>query len=369
MLTDIIEGEFDIKEEEPWYDHQDLEHDLHLAAELGKNLLQQNRDLEETLQQMCITNQEQTQEIEYLSKQVDTLRSMNDQHAKLHEQLDSGAQDLERKNQRLVLENRAAQTKIEGLTETAEGLQAQVDELQRDVRKMRLVSAERSRSGDLGLACCEENRQSHKHFSHECSVSSSRSSPKREERDEHRELKRSVHSLQTQLSAERARRETAELEADALARELGRLEPRAALLGVYEERLAQKEAEVQELRLLLRSSQGDAFLPSDDEAGGDGGWGRGLGGRRSLSDERLPSDERHRGVSLLHEVDAQYTALQEKYDTLLRRCQGETSERETGRTQTPGENTQPEYKALFQEIFTFIHKSKEDLKENRNKVE
>ncbi len=26
MLTDIIEGEFDIKEEEPWYDHQDLEH-------------------------------------------------------------------------------------------------------------------------------------------------------------------------------------------------------------------------------------------------------------------------------------------------------------------------------------------------------
>lgn len=26
MLTDIIEAEFDIKEEEPWYDHQDLEH-------------------------------------------------------------------------------------------------------------------------------------------------------------------------------------------------------------------------------------------------------------------------------------------------------------------------------------------------------
>lgn len=26
MLTDLIEEEFDIKEEEPWYDHQDLEH-------------------------------------------------------------------------------------------------------------------------------------------------------------------------------------------------------------------------------------------------------------------------------------------------------------------------------------------------------
>ncbi len=42
------------------------------------------------------------------------LRSVNDQHAKLYEQLDSTAQDLELRNQRLVLENRAAQMKIEG---------------------------------------------------------------------------------------------------------------------------------------------------------------------------------------------------------------------------------------------------------------
>ncbi len=52
--------------------------------------------------------------VQYLSKQVDMLRSVNDQHAKLYEQLDSSAQDLELKNQRLVLENRAAQMKIEG---------------------------------------------------------------------------------------------------------------------------------------------------------------------------------------------------------------------------------------------------------------
>lgn len=52
--------------------------------------------------------------VQYLSKQVDMLRSVNDQHTKLYEQLDSTAQDLELKNQRLVLENRAAQMKIEG---------------------------------------------------------------------------------------------------------------------------------------------------------------------------------------------------------------------------------------------------------------
>lgn len=38
--------------------------DLHLAAELGKTLLDRNRELEEGLKQMYGTNQEQLQEIE-----------------------------------------------------------------------------------------------------------------------------------------------------------------------------------------------------------------------------------------------------------------------------------------------------------------
>ncbi|XP_016411130.1 cerebellar degeneration-related protein 2-like [Sinocyclocheilus rhinocerous] len=373
MLTDITEGEFDIKEEEPWYDHQDLEHDLHLAAELGKNLLEQNRDLEETLQQMYISNQEQIQEIEYLSKQVDLLRSVNDQHAKVYEQLDLTAQDLELKNQRLVMENRAAQLKIEGLTETVEGLQTQVEELQRDMQKPKLVSDEQTRSSDCDRVQCKETCQLHKCFSHERSVSTSRSSLKREEQDELWELKRSVDSLQAQLSTERAQREAAELEADALTHELIQLEPRAALLGVYKESLAETEAEVQELRLRLRSSKDNVDLPLDDEAGGAGHRGRSL--RCCSSERQLLSNEqpegKHHGISLLNEMDAQYAALQEKYDTLLRRCQdGKLSENQkTAQTHTNTQNDsqQPEYKALLQEIFNIIQKSKKDLKENRIK--
>jgi hypothetical protein len=38
--------------------------DLHLAAELGKTLLDRNKELEQGLQQMYSTNQEQLQEIE-----------------------------------------------------------------------------------------------------------------------------------------------------------------------------------------------------------------------------------------------------------------------------------------------------------------
>lgn len=41
--------------------------DLQLAAELGKTLLERNRELEQGLQQMYSTNQEQLQEIEVKS--------------------------------------------------------------------------------------------------------------------------------------------------------------------------------------------------------------------------------------------------------------------------------------------------------------
>lgn len=38
--------------------------DLHLAAELGKTLLERNKELEDSLQQMYVNNEEQVQEIE-----------------------------------------------------------------------------------------------------------------------------------------------------------------------------------------------------------------------------------------------------------------------------------------------------------------
>ncbi|XP_056286380.1 cerebellar degeneration-related protein 2-like [Pseudoliparis swirei] len=139
MLTDmVVEQEFEIKEEEPWYDKQDLEHDLQLAAELGKSLLERNRELEQGLQQMYSTNQEQLQEIEYLTKQVDLLRQVNDQHAKVYEQLDVSARELEHSNRKLVVAGRTAQQKIQGLTETGELLQTQVEELLHQVDELKL---------------------------------------------------------------------------------------------------------------------------------------------------------------------------------------------------------------------------------------
>ena len=95
---------------------------------------------------------------------------------------------------------------------------------------------------------------------------------------------------------------------------------------------------------------------------------------------------KYRGISLLNEVDAQYSALQVKYDELLRRCHLGLQEDEDGQSyklvQTAAlvaappvlidtedfedDFHQPEYKELFREIFSRIQKTKEDLIENRS---
>lgn len=98
---------------------------------------------------------------------------------------------------------------------------------------------------------------------------------------------------------------------------------------------------------------------------------------------------KYRGISLLNEVDAQYSALQVKYDELLQRCHlGLQEEEQDGQihksvqTASLGASCpaltdmgdfeddfhQPEYKELFREIFSRIRKTKEDLIENRGRL-
>lgn len=51
--------------------------------------------------------------LQYLSKQLEVLRDMNEQHAKVYEQLDGTARELERTNHTLVMDSKASQQKIE----------------------------------------------------------------------------------------------------------------------------------------------------------------------------------------------------------------------------------------------------------------
>ncbi|XP_073399087.1 cerebellar degeneration-related protein 2-like [Dendrobates tinctorius] len=432
MLTDSNVEEFEIKEDEPWYDQQDLQQDLQLAAELGKTLLDRNTELEESLQQMYATNQEQIQEIEYLTKQVDLLRRMNEQHAKVYEQLDVTARELEDANQKLVLESRSSQQKIASLTEAIEGLQIHIDDLQKQVEELKKCRSretfEHSRSTH-SLSCLKELYDLRKYFVYDHvfaeKITSLNTQPgPLEEENDH--LKKTLAVLEAQLSLERKKRETLEDEYNQILKENSELENILKDRDSCHARAEELEAEVAEMRQICRSdsvfsSSVEKLIPesifisfketSDKDPELDPiSEGEKKPLKRSSSEMVLPTvtaeairnghEEtcirrteavKQRGISLLNEVDSQYSALKAKYEELLHRCQMEddlfshksvqttklstmsSPDNSPPNTLNSGKHTpgspvsQPEYKVLFQEIFTCINKTKEEISENRTK--
>ncbi|KAM7381377.1 hypothetical protein PAMA_012289 [Pampus argenteus] len=432
MLTDmIVEEEFEIKEEEPWYDKQDLEHDLQLAAELGKTLLDRNRELEQGLQQMYSNNQEQLQEIEHLTKQVDLLRQVNDQHAKVYEQLDVSARELEQSNRKLSLDNRTAQQKIQGLMETVEMLQTQVEELQHQIEEMKLSPSQAQKHprremwsprGTQSVSCLKELQNRYSDYDTDEPSDDPESSGAAWHEEEQASLRQSLRALQTQFANERAQREEAEREAELLAGENAALEQQLAGMEMCQARVSELEREAEELRQLWKSESftkssrpnvlhgllSDSMFLNPEENEGDAGtkspWVlKRCDSERLMKATQMPDSPdriydhecscvrraevvKYRGISLLNEVDAQYSALQVKYDELLQRCHlGLQEDEQDGQSHKSVQTAslasacpaltdmedfeddfhQPEYKELFREIFSRIQKTKEDLIENR----
>ncbi|KAJ8251715.1 hypothetical protein GJAV_G00224340 [Gymnothorax javanicus] len=372
MLSLGTMEEFVTEEEEPWYDQRDLEQDLHLAAELGKTLLEQNRELEDSLQQMYMTSEEQVQEIEYLSKQLETLREMNEQHAKVYEQLDVTAHELELTNQSLEQENKTSQEKIERLTVTMETLQGQVDALTAQLEELRSLEqlqyrrGKRERRRTIHSFPCLRELCSGPSFSEGPLGRRPAHSERSALEEENERLRDVVSSLRSAMGAERNRREGAEQEYSAALQEFGRLEQRLQGAEGCWQRIRELEAELQEMQQLcrprvlvihpdeglaqslLRSAPESDSAPEEprplaEEGGGAGGEGLQAASpvRKSSSDTALnvigsrdgpggraragfalhhaPAGPQ-RGMSILREVDEQYHALLEKYEELLGKC-------------------------------------------------
>ncbi|KOX71438.1 Cerebellar degeneration-related protein 2-like [Melipona quadrifasciata] len=107
--------------------------DLQLAAELGKTLLERNKELENIIKTHQSTVEEQAQEIEYMKKQTAALREVNDSRLKIYEQLEVSIQDLERANHRLVIENTGDKKLIKSQCLTIESLEGRCEELQKKI--------------------------------------------------------------------------------------------------------------------------------------------------------------------------------------------------------------------------------------------
>ncbi|XP_055994854.1 cerebellar degeneration-related protein 2 [Sorex fumeus] len=449
MLSGSLMEEFEVKEDERWYDPQDLQQDLQLAAELGKTLLDRNTELEESLQQMYATNQEQLREIEYLTKQVELLRQMNEQHAKVYEQLDVTARELEDTNHKLVAESKASQQKILSLTETIECLQTNIEHLQSQVEELKASGQRTKGQGRSEQEKWEPNFSSLKelydlrqHFVYDhvfAEKITSLQSQRSPEEEENEQLKKAVAALQAQLGGERRKRQAVEEEYGLVLKENGDLERQLGAAAACRARARELEAEVAELRQRLQAEHPPArgleklvpdalFLPcrepgpslleelcladaprkpltrSSSETRLSGLAGGGGGGDVLAAHEdtcvRRAQAVQQRGISLLHEVDTQYSALKVKYEELLRRCQEDAADGLAHKAvQTPGalarepapsaaprspprpaagtpdplgspataDASPPEYKALFQEIFSCISKTKQEIDEQRTK--
>ncbi|KZC09144.1 PREDICTED: cerebellar degeneration-related protein 2-like [Dufourea novaeangliae] len=107
--------------------------DLQLAAELGKTLLERNKELENMIKSQQTIVEEQAQEIEYMKKQTAALREVNDSRLKIYEQLEVSIQDLERANHRLVIENTSDKKLIKSQCLTIESLEARCEEFQKKI--------------------------------------------------------------------------------------------------------------------------------------------------------------------------------------------------------------------------------------------
>ncbi|CAG5012121.1 unnamed protein product [Parnassius apollo] len=107
--------------------------DLQLAAELGKTLLERNKELETALRQHQNVIEDQAQEIEYLTKQTVALREVNDSRLRIYEQLEVSIQDLERANHRLAVDHAADKKHIKTLCSNIETLEGRCEELQKTV--------------------------------------------------------------------------------------------------------------------------------------------------------------------------------------------------------------------------------------------
>ncbi|XP_042778227.1 cerebellar degeneration-related protein 2 isoform X2 [Panthera leo] len=448
MLAENLVEEFEMKEEEPWYDHRDLQQDLQLAAELGKTLLDRNTELEDSLQQMYTTNQEQLQEIEYLTKQVELLRQMNEQHAKVYEQLDITARELEETNQKLVADSKASQQKILSLTETIECLQTNIDHLQSQVEELKSSGQGRKSQEKCDqeksaprFSCLKELYDLRQHFVYDhvfAEKITSLQSQQSPDEEENEHLKKTVTMLQAQLSLERQKRVTMEEEYGLVLKENSELERQLGATDAYRARALELEAEVAEMRQMLQSEH--PFVNGVEKLVPDSLFTPFREHSQSLLEELfLPLPEAHRrplkrsssetvlsslaggdivrgheetcirraravkqrGVSLLHEVDTQYSALKVKYEELLKKCQqgedslshkavqtpralakdlvGTNAQPELGPSgwepasvttepvSSPTTTTPPEYKALFKEIFSCIKKTKQEIDEQRTK--
>ncbi|KAK0056484.1 cerebellar degeneration-related protein 2-like isoform X1 [Biomphalaria pfeifferi] len=224
--------------DEEWY-----EKNLQLAAELGKALLEKNRELESQVVQLQNQNQDQTLEIQYLKSQLDTMRTMTESRNRIYEEVDRTAQDLEKNNQRLIMEARADKQKIEKQSALINLLEEKVDDLQKkldalkEAEKKKQVSKkapEKRRTSSLNRLSLSDTKDQHSevYFENLAWTHSDqfKNLPLNPYEFEIRKLQESIQKMKVQQTIDRRKMEDLEVECSVLVEENQNLEKKVNIL-------------------------------------------------------------------------------------------------------------------------------------------
>ncbi|CRK93157.1 CLUMA_CG006598, isoform A [Clunio marinus] len=110
--------------------------DLQLAAELGKTLLERNKELENLLRSQQRKCDDQKQEIEYLTKQNLALKEVNDSRMQIYETLDVSIRDLEIEKHALMVQTSNDKKLVKSLKQNIETLELRCEEISKHVEDL-----------------------------------------------------------------------------------------------------------------------------------------------------------------------------------------------------------------------------------------
>ncbi|XP_059171968.1 cerebellar degeneration-related protein 2-like isoform X2 [Physella acuta] len=399
-----------------WYSR-----DLQLAAELGKALLEKNRELESQLVQVQAQNQDQTLEIQYLKSQLDTMRTMTESRNRIYEEVDRTAQDLEKNNQKLIMEARADKQKIDKqsalinqLEDKVDDLQKKLDDLKAAEKKANKKVPDKRRTSSLNRLSLSDSKDQNSGFYFENLAwtysDQFKNIPLNPYEIEIRKLQETVQRMKVQQTIDRRKMEDVEVECSVLIEENQSLAKKVTVLetklseaimiqyelerarsspdllyrksvGTYADVLdIHGELHEPETRMLSELEHDDPELRSEAKAVKLESGGSLYSSTESINKVATDAKEIQVGedasLSILDELESQYQSLFTKYQALIQTKGKKDGEDDSSRQRLAHKEVQtllhltlnrdyyqdsgqiPPYKALFKDIFATLRKNR-----------
>lgn len=311
--------------------------DLELAAEIGKNLLERNKELEVMLKSSHQYLEEQSVKNEFLSKQLETLRELHENQVRACENMEATAMDLQAKNKELQSESVLMRKRYQTLSQTVDNLEIKCDDYKAQVEELQVerMRVQREMANSLSLKLI------HKDDGYEI-LGSEDEEDDNENNEKVLGFKKDIEilndrilKLKRQHSEEKRKREELELELSDLIHENHQLDKELLNFAEQAKQWQESASEASSLNRSIDDNSGHRrpFSESTDDESFifvDSDFDRQTSAVSVQSDVEIlsPSHEvksppEENSTSFLSELGSQYHDLVRRYDSLVEKCKNE----------------------------------------------